>query len=53
MARRADQELGDQGSSTSFLYTGNVMDSVQKYWPILLLIAILLIIWWKYGLKKL
>lgn len=53
MARRADQELGDQGSSTSMFYTPNVMDQMKQYWPLLLLVAVLLLIWWKYGLKKL
>lgn len=53
MARRADQELNDQGSSTSWNYKPNIMDAVSRYWPILLLVAVLLIIWWKYGLKKL
>jgi hypothetical protein len=53
MARRADQELGDQASSTSMFYTPNIMDQMKDHWPLLLLIAILLVIWWKYGLKKL
>jgi hypothetical protein len=53
VARRADQEIGDQKSSTSMFYTPNVMDQMKQYWPVLLLIVILGIIYWKYGLKKL
>jgi hypothetical protein len=52
MARRADQELNDQASSTSWLYQDNTMDMLKQHWVLVFVVVVVLLVIWKYGMKK-
>lgn len=54
MARRADQELNDSARTNEYgQYQVNIMDQMKQHWILLILVLVLAVIFWKYGMKKL